>query len=100
VIGSVIADVSAHGLQEHYEQLREAALDHEHRRPCIGLTILLTRGLCAWAQTWLRNTAQAPCEATASAVDESESTLPAGVRAEVVGVLASMALRGLEEELR
>jgi hypothetical protein len=72
---------------ERYEQLRRRALDGEVQGWQLGLAVLERRGVAAWLRAW-QLTTPAPA-AGPSARPMAPQPMAA---AEVVGVLASMAL--------
>jgi len=72
---------------DDYETLREEVLAGRGRGH--GLALLLREGMAAWIRAWSRAAGPAP---VASRPPRAEPSLPAGVRGEVVSVLAGMAL--------
>lgn len=74
-------------LTDDYEALRKDALAGCGRGH--GLALLLREGMAAWIRAW--SCAPGPAPGVARPV-RAEPGLPAGVRSEVVSVLASMAL--------
>jgi hypothetical protein len=78
-------DGDGDGDVERYERLRACALAGEPDGHRLGLALLERRGLAAWARAW-QETAPRPSPPARAAVEP-----PAGA-AELVGVLASMAL--------
>jgi hypothetical protein len=86
------------GPSEHaarYEALRGHVLGPHHALPAReGLAVLLRQGVAAWMTAWSR----VPAPAVRAAQDEREQPpLPDGASAEVVRVLAAMALGHIEE---
>jgi hypothetical protein len=78
-----------------YEALRRHAIGPHHAPAARdGLAVLLRQGVTAWMEAWSR----LPAPAVRAAQDESERPpLPDGVSAEVIRVLAAMALGHIEE---
>lgn len=78
-----------------YEALRCRALDpHRALAARDGLAVLLREGVAAWMQAWSR----LPAPAVQAAQDGRERPpLPDGTSAEVVRVLAAMALGHIQE---
>lgn len=78
-----------------YEALRRYALAREGRPEARdGLVVLLREGVGAWLEAWSR--VPAPT-VPAAPVDRHRPVLPDGVGAEVIRVLAGMALGHLQE---
>ena len=78
-----------------YETLRRYALE-QHRAPVArdGLAVLLRQGMAAWMDAWSR----VPVPAVRTAHDERKRPpLPDGASADVVRVLAAMALGHIQE---
>ena len=78
-----------------YEELRRHALHPHHAQVARdGLAVLLRQGVAAWVEAWSR----LPASAARAAQDERERPpLPDGACAEVVHVLAAMALGHIAE---
>jgi hypothetical protein len=86
-------DLAEHA--ERYEALRGRALDLRHAStPREGLVVLLRHGMASWMGAW--STLPPPSTPTPSA-PRKRPPLPDDVSAEVVRVLASMALSHLQE---
>lgn len=91
----ITTEASALEHMTRYEALRRHALDRHHALVARdGLAVLLGHGVAAWMGAWSR----VPASAVRAAQDEHERPpLPDGASAEVVRVLAAMALRHIEE---
>ena len=85
----------------HYESLRRHTLTRDSRPEARdGLAVLLRKGVAAWLQAWSR--VPAPTVPTvptvpAAPADRHRPILPDGVSAELIRVLAGMALGHLQE---
>jgi hypothetical protein len=77
-------------LTDHYEELRQRALDRQPREMRWGLAVLSTKGMAAWARSWREQSEggvqHMPSEPSVSA---ASSHLPPNGD-EVVRVLAAM----------
>ena len=78
-----------------YEALRRHAIEpHDVPMAREGLAVLLRQGVAAWIEAWSR----LPAPGLRATQDEREKPpLPDGASAEVVRVLAAMALGHIEE---
>ena len=78
-----------------YEALRRHALETHHVPAARdGLAVLLRQGVAAWTEAWSR----VPAPTTRSAPDARDKPpLPDDASAEVVRILAAMALGHIEE---
>jgi hypothetical protein len=86
------------GLDARYEQLRHAALHARAEAFPLGLGALTAKGITAWQRT-LASLAQAsPAKPAASPAGPQPAAgaapLPAGLAAELISVLAALALPG------
>jgi hypothetical protein len=80
-----------------YEALRDHAIEPAYDGARHGIALLLRQGVAAWLQVACETAATATPD-TAPAVPSPRScALPAGVSADVVHVLAAMALQHVEE---
>lgn len=75
-----------------YEELRRHAAERQILAGRLGLAILLRQGLAAWVEQWSRMPAPAPC-----AENSRPSPLPEDTSADVINVLAAMALGHIQE---
>ncbi len=83
-------------LATHYEELRSRALEGGLLGARLGLALLLQQGLAAWMHVWrTRVIVQAPTPAVHERCT-SKHALVHGSEAEVVHVLANMALGCLQ----
>lgn len=96
---STPATLSREGELEHavrYEVLRTQAMARPAMAPRHGLAVLLRRGVAAWMDAW--SALPAPAERPRrEEYQQQSSPLPDNASAEVVRVLASMALGHIEE---
>ena len=77
-----------------YEELRREAVERQILAGRFGLAVLLRQGLAAWVDQWSKMPAPQPAP---SAEIGRPSPLPDDTRAEVIHVLAAMALGHLQE---
>jgi hypothetical protein len=75
-----------------YEELRGRFLN---RQQGLGLTLFMRRGMSAWMNAFPPGLAASPTSVPAA--PDGETVLPAGMRAEVVLILAGMLLHGCQE---
>ena len=96
---STPATLSRESVVEHavrYEVLRTQAMERPAMAPRHGLAVLLGRGVAAWMDAW--SELPAPAERPRrEEYQQQSSPLPDNASAEVVRVLASMALGHIEE---
>lgn len=76
-----------------YEELRRQAVERQVLASRFGLAVLLRQGLAAWVDQWSKMPAPTPAP---SAEISRPSPLPDGSQAEVIHVLATMALGHLQ----
>ena len=87
--GPPIEAADAHGLADHYETLRAAAVDaHERSHPVRARALLTRKGMAAW-MSCIKTTSP---PAAAPRVVPAERQLSAGVEPRLVEILATMAL--------
>lgn len=92
---SVTTQTSSSEHVERYEALRARALDRHHAPTAReGLAVLLRHGMASWMEAW--STLPAPTTPTTPELRE-RPPLPDDASAEVVRVLASMALGHFQE---
>ena len=72
-----------------YEELRRHAVERQILAGRLGLAVLLRQGLAAWVEQWSEMPAATPAP---SARISSASPLPDDASADVINVLAAMAL--------
>ncbi len=77
-----------------YEELRRHVVDQQILAGRFGLAVLLRQGLAAWVDQWSKMPAPTPAP---SAEISRPSPLPDDSQAEVINVLAAMALGHLQE---
>jgi len=75
-----------------YEELRRHAVERQILAGRLGLAVLLRQGLAAWVEQWSKVPAPAP-----SAERSRPSPLPDDSSADVINVLAAMALSHMQE---
>ena len=96
---STPATSSRESVVEHavrYEVLRTQTMERPSMAPRHGLVVLLRRGVAAWMDAW--SALPAPAERPRrEEYQQQSSPLPDNASAEVVRVLASMALGHIEE---
>ena len=85
-------NASAHVVR--YEELRRHAAERQILAGRFGLAVLLRQGLAAWVEQWSKMPAPRPAP---SAEKARPSPLPDDTSAEVIHVLAAMALSHLQE---
>ena len=77
-----------------YEDLRRHAVERQILAGRFGLAVLLRQGLAAWVEQWSKMPAPTP----AAPADRSRpSPLPDDTSADVINVLAAMALGHIQE---
>ena len=77
-----------------YEELRQYAVERQILAGRLGLAVLLRQGLAAWVEQWSKMPAPPP----APSVEISrQSPLPDDTSADVINVLAAMALGHMQE---
>ncbi len=76
-----------------YEELRRQAVERQVLASRFGLAVLLRQGLAAWVDQWSKMPAPTPAP---SAEISRPSPLPDDSQAEVIHVLAAMALGHLQ----
>jgi hypothetical protein len=83
------------GQEGRYEEMRRHAIEpHEVAAVRDGLTVLLGQGLAAWVEAW----SKLPAPRTRAVQDEPKRPpMPEGASAEIVRVLAAMALGHFKE---
>ena len=92
---SITTETSASMHAARYEALRRQALEsHRTLSARDGLAVLLRQGVAAWMEAWSRLPAPA---VQAAPVERERPPLPDGTSAEVVRLLAAMALCHLQE---
>jgi hypothetical protein len=92
------ATVSGQSAPDHaarYEALRAYVVERQAPPSRDGLVVLLSRGVAAWMEAWSRLSASPPRPLQAER--QRPSPLPDEVSAEVVHVLAAMALGHIRE---
>jgi hypothetical protein len=77
-----------------YEEIRRYAVAQQRLTARFGLAVLLHQGLAAWVEQWSKMPAPTPLPAAESA---RPSAMPEETHAEVINVLAAMALGHLQE---
>ena len=77
-----------------YEELRRHAVERQILAGRFGLAVLLRQGLAAWVEQWSKVPAPLP---TPSVEISRPSPLPDGTSADVIHVLAAMALGHMQE---
>ena len=77
-----------------YEELRREAVERQILAGRFGLAVLLRQGLAAWVEKWSKM--PAPQRAPSAEILRT-APLPDDTRAEVIHVLAAMALGHLQE---
>lgn len=82
-----------HGVR--YEELRRNAVERHGPFVRNGLAVMLRQGLAAWMQEWSRMPAPLPRPSGEERL--TPCPLPAGTGAEVINVLAAMALGHMQE---
>lgn len=91
----ITTETSASEHTDRYEALRRHALEPHHDGAARdGLAVLLRQGVAAWMEAW--STLPAPAVRAAQEGRE-RPPLPDGMSAEVVRVLAAMALGHIQE---
>ena len=75
-----------------YEELRRHAVERQIVAGRFGLAVLLRQGLAAWVEQWSKMPAPTPC-----AENSTPSPLAESTSADVINVLAAMALGHLQE---
>lgn len=77
-----------------YEELRQYAVERQILAGRLGLAVLLRQGLAAWVEQWSKMPAPTP----APSVEISrQSPLPDETSADVINLLAAMALGHMQE---
>jgi hypothetical protein len=77
-----------------YEELRRHAVERQILAGRLGLAVLLRQGLAAWVEQWSKM--PAPTSAPSAQISRP-SPLPDDTSADVINVLAAMALGHLQE---
>lgn len=77
---------SAHGA-DHYERLREGALNRREGISAQGLTLFLERGMFLWLQQGL------PQTSVSVSADPEEKEIPVSLHVEMVRLIAGMVIR-------
>ena len=85
---------SAAAYGTRYEELRRQAVERQILGSRFGLAVLLRQGLAAWVEKWSKVPAPEPLPSTEIL---RPSPLPDETSAEVIHVLAAMALGHLQE---
>jgi hypothetical protein len=80
----------------HYEALRSQVLGTRPAASRLGLALVLREGLAAWMAAWA--TCPAPVAPHGAEQSTSQDRIPNALCADVVHVLTSMALSGLQEQ--
>ncbi len=90
--------VPGRGLDARYEQLRHAALHARAEAFPLGLGVLAAKGVTAWQRTVASLAPADPANRAASPAGPLPASgvapLPAGLAAELISVLAALALPG------
>ncbi|WP_067480927.1 hypothetical protein [Nocardia amamiensis] len=84
---------AAGGLDEHYEQLRHAALTARADALRLGFAVLSRRGVLAWRAAVARIAVAGPTPRRSASAAHALS-LPTALTAELVDALAGLALTG------
>jgi len=77
-----------------YEELRRYAVERQILPGRLGLAVVLQQGLAAWIEHWSKMPAPTPAP---SAELSGPSPLPEDTSADVINVLAAMALGHMQE---
>jgi len=77
-----------------YEELRRQAVERQILAGRFGLAVLLRHGLAVWVEQWSKMPAPTPAP---SAKISRPSPLPDDTNADVINVLAAMALSHMQE---
>jgi hypothetical protein len=76
-------------LTDHYEELRQRALDRQPREMLWGLAVLSTKGMAAWARSW-REYGEGSAKYLPPRAIRSVASQPSANSEELVRVLAGM----------
>ena len=82
------------GLDACYEQLRHAALHARAEAFPLGIGVLTSKGVTAWQRALATVTAPAHATAAVSATATVPAATPPQAAAELIGILAGLALGG------
>jgi hypothetical protein len=86
--------VPGSGLDARYEQLRHAALHARAEAFPLGLGVLTGKGVTAWQRTVASLAPASPAAYPAGPRPAGPAPLPSGLAAELISVLAALALPG------